>query len=337
MAIFYCFAKALNIRIKIKKLVFFVNFVKIFFGKRKIKLMMEKLAQCPICNSEKFSPFLECKDWTVSKNSFTIVSCPACKFRFTNPRPLENDLGNYYQSEEYISHSNTKKGVINFLYQTVRNWTLKQKLKLINSLSPKSEIRNPKLLDIGCGTGEFLNVCKQNGWNITGIEPSEKARNFGNENYKLEIKEENQLNELSAETFDIITMWHVLEHVPKLNERIIELKKLIKPSGHIIIAVPNCSSFDAQHYQEYWAAYDVPRHLYHFTPANIEQLFSKHDLKLIEILPMKFDAYYVAMLSEKYKNGKTNFVSALWNGFRSNWLAQRDGKTYSSQIYIFKK
>ena len=270
-------------------------------------------------------------DYTVSHKEFTIAECDSCKFKFTNPRPFEREIGGYYKSEDYISHSNTSKGFINSIYQSVRKYTIKKKVQLINSLNKKG-----RLLDIGCGTGEFLNMCQNNGWKTKGIEPSPEARRFGIDNYKLEIDDESGIEKLEDHSFEIITLWHVLEHVPQLNKRVGELKRLLKLDGTLIIAVPNCNSLDAKIYKEHWAAYDVPRHLYHFTPSDIESLFSKHKMLIINILPMNFDSFYVSILSEKYKNGTLNFFRALWNGFRSNMNGTKTSKAFSSQIYIIK-
>lgn len=293
---------------------------------------MENINNCPVCNSTQFSPFLGCIDHTVSRETFQIVECNSCKFKFTNPRPEENKLGNYYKSETYISHSNTSKGIINSAYQTVRKYTLLKKLQLISQY-----YKTGKILDIGCGTGEFLSVCKNAKWNTLGIEPDNDARKKAIENHGLDVREEVALKALKDEEFDIISMWHVLEHVPRLNERIEDLKRLIKPNGIIIIAVPNLTSLDAKIYKEHWAAYDLPRHLYHFSPQDIESVFKKHDLKVVKILPMIFDSFYVSLLSEKYRTGKSNILRALWNGFRSNISAIKTGKTYSSQIYLIRK
>ncbi len=293
---------------------------------------METLKNCPICNSTETKLFLSCVDHTVSRETFDIVQCNSCDFRFTNPRPEESKLGEYYKSEEYVSHSNTKKGFVNSTYQLVRKYTLLKKLQLISK-----HFKTGKILDIGCGTGEFLNTCKIAKWNTLGVEPSPEARKMATENYGLDVREELEIKNLESERFDVITMWHVLEHVPKLNERIEDLKRLIKTNGIIIIAVPNCNSLDAKTYKEQWAAYDVPRHLYHFTPKDIESIFKKHGLKTVQILPMVFDSFYVSMLSEKIKTGKTNIIKSLWNGFRSNVAGARTGKTYSSQIYIIRK
>lgn len=292
---------------------------------------METLDACPICSSPTLRPHISCVDFTVSKESFAIAACAGCGLKFTNPRPAEGEIGRYYQSEEYVSHSNTSKGVVNSLYQQVRKRALKNKLKLINSLSPKGS-----LLDIGCGTGHFLSICKADGWKTIGIEPDPKARKFATEGFGLEVREEAALSVLPDHSYEIISMWHVLEHVHRLNERVEELKRLLKPGGRVVIAVPNCSSLDAEIYGEFWAAWDVPRHLYHFTPADIENLFSRHQMKVERVLPMPFDSYYVSMLSEKYKTGKVNMVRAFINGWKSNRVAARTGKTYSSQIYIIK-
>lgn len=293
---------------------------------------MEVLRFCPVCNSEKFIPFLQCKDYTVSRETFSIIQCQSCGFKFTNPRPLTSQLGKYYASETYISHSNTSIGFINSTYQMVRKYTLLKKLQLISKY-----FKTGNLLDVGCGTGEFLKICKDAKWNVKGIEPDELTRKKAIENYALDVQNESALKDLPSESFHIITMWHVLEHVPFLNDRIKELKRLIKPNGIIIIAVPNCDSLDAKIYKEDWAAYDVPRHLYHFTPKDISTIFKNHGLNVSSTLPMIFDAFYVSMLSEKNKTGRTNFIRSMWNGLRSNLNALKTGTTYSSQIYLIKK
>jgi 2-polyprenyl-3-methyl-5-hydroxy-6-metoxy-1,4-benzoquinol methylase len=293
---------------------------------------MEKLEHCPVCNSIRNKPFLACVDHTVSRETFQIVECESCGFKFTNPRPEESELGRYYKSEDYVSHSNTNKGFINSTYQSVRKYTLLKKLQLISKY-----FKTGNILDIGCGTGEFLNTCKNAKWQTIGIEPDDDARKMAIQNFDLDVRNESELKNLPESSFDIISMWHVLEHVPKLNERVEELKRLIKPNGVIIIAVPNCNSLDAKIYKEQWAAYDVPRHLYHFTPKDIDSLFAKHELKVFKILPMIFDSFYVSMLSEKIKTGATNIIRSTWNGLRSNLSGLKSGKTYSSQIYLIRK
>jgi SAM-dependent methyltransferase len=293
---------------------------------------MEILSDCPVCDSSQFTSFLTCVDQTVSRETFDIVKCDSCGFKFTNPRPDENKLGGYYKSDAYISHTNSKEGFINSVYQTVRKFTLLKKLQLISKY-----YKTGKILDIGCGTGEFLNICKNARWTAIGIEPDVDARKMAQVNYDLDVRPEHELNYLENDSFDIITLWHVLEHVPKLNERIEELKRLIKPNGIIFIAVPNSASLDAKIYAENWAAYDLPRHLYHFTPSDIQSIFKKHQLTVFKILPMIFDSFYISILSGKYRSKNSTIIGALWNGLRSNFSALKTGKTYSSQIYLIRK
>jgi 2-polyprenyl-3-methyl-5-hydroxy-6-metoxy-1,4-benzoquinol methylase len=292
---------------------------------------LENIQQCPICSNSDQAAFLTCKDFTVSKADFRIVECKGCGFAFTNPRPAIDQLGKYYQSEDYISHSNTKKGIVSRLYQAVRKRTLNSKLRLLNSnVSAKGS-----LLDIGCGTGEFLNVCQQDGWKVLGIEPSQDARHQGIENYKLEILDEANLETLPAASFDAITMWHVLEHVPNLEARVKRIFELLKPNGLFLVAVPNRNSHDAAHYGAFWAAYDVPRHLWHFRPRDMRALMANCGFGVKEIKPMKFDSYYVSMLSEKYKTGRVRFIPAIWRGWVSNRKAGQE--RWSSQIYLIRK
>jgi 2-polyprenyl-3-methyl-5-hydroxy-6-metoxy-1,4-benzoquinol methylase len=297
---------------------------------------MEILTTCPVCSGTKFKSFLSCVDYTVSRETFTIVQCETCAFRFTNPRPDEKEIGKYYESEEYISHSGTSRGVVNKIYGIVRNYTIGQKVKLINKQNQTPNTKPRTILDIGCGTGEFLNACKQNRWSVTGIEPSDVARKHAKENFGIEPLSPEKLFEINEKKFNVITMWHVLEHVHQLHKTIEQINKILVDDGTLIIAVPNCNSFDAGKYGSQWAAYDVPRHIYHFTKNDIEKLFLRFGFGLKQVLPMKFDSYYVSLLSEKYKTGKSNLLAGFFSGLKSNLNAGGD-RGYSSQIYILQK
>ncbi len=271
-------------------------------------------------------PFLNCIDHTVSKESYEVMKNEEYDMLVTSPVP--NNLDKYYASEDYISHTDSKTSLFDKTYQFVKNYTLKKKLKLINSFNTEDKL----ILDVGAGTGDFLKVCENGGWKIAGVEPSDKAREFAES--KHIILHEN-LTQVENNQFDVITLWHVLEHIPNLVEYIEQLKKILKPSGVLIIAVPNHKSFDAKHYKEFWAAYDVPRHLWHFSKTAISKLFSMVDMNVEKILPMKFDSYYVSLLSEKYKTKKSQPIKALFVGLQSNLKAKRNGE-YSSLIYILK-
>ncbi len=289
---------------------------------------------CPVCGSANIKQGLKAKDYTVSGELFAIVECGGCSLHFTQDVPDAVAIAPYYKSEDYISHTNTSKGLINGLYQAVRKKTLVQKRKLVEKTIGK---HNGQFLDVGSGTGAFANEMKQQGWQVTGLEPDADARAVAKQLFNLELKEVHMFNQLPANSFDAITLWHVMEHVHDLTAYVQQLKNLLKEDGKLFIAVPNYTSKDATIYNEYWAAYDVPRHLYHFSPRSVQVLMEKHGLKLLQHKPMWFDSFYISMLSSKYKNGSINLIAAFWNGLRSNIKAMGDVKRCSSVIYIISK
>lgn len=272
--------------------------------------------------------FLTVKDFSVSQEIFELFYDETLDMLITHPQPSSDVLGKYYESADYISHTDSKRSIFEKAYHFVKNIALKNKLNLINSYQPSKGL----ILDIGAGTGDFLNVAQNDGWKTVGVEPSDKAKAIA-KNKGVSFVE--NTSELENHTFDVISMWHVLEHVPNLEEQIKELKRLLKPSGTLIVAVPNFKSFDAKHYGNFWAAYDVPIHFWHFSKTAIQKLFAKENMKLEKVLPMKFDSFYVSLLSEKYKTGKMNYFKAFFIGLQSNWKAKQKME-YSSHIYILK-
>ncbi len=293
--------------------------------------MFEKLDNCPLCNSGHFHNYIICKDHTVSHEDFAIVRCDDCDFLFTNPRPSSETIDSYYESEDYVSHQNKSNNLINLVYRFARKFTLTKKLKLINSFNSTGK----QLLDIGCGTGHFISYCKTNGWQVEGVEPNETARNNAS---SKGIRVAEHLSELQSNTYDVITMWHVLEHIPTINEYLKTINSLLNKNGKFIVAVPNVDSYDADHYKSHWAAYDVPRHLYHFSQKTMSKMMKKHGFKVIKTKPMKLDAFYVSLLSEKYKKpGIKNYINSIINGCLSNSYASKNNNNYSSLIYIIRK
>lgn len=272
--------------------------------------------------------YLSVKDYLVSGESFDLVHDTDLDFLKTFPQPQVEELPKYYESQEYISHTDEKRGLISSLYQLVKKWSLQKKAKLI--LQQLGDVGS--LLDVGAGTGDFLKVAKEKGWQVHGMEPNKNAAKLALEK-GIDLKA--SLNNFEGKQFDVVTLWHVLEHIPNLEETILELAALVKPHGTLIIAVPNFKSFDAKHYGKFWAAYDVPRHLWHFSKESMKNLFAENfHLKKIE--PMIFDSFYVSLLSEKYKTGRKFSLKAFWIGLLSNIKAKRS-KEYSSHIYCFKK
>lgn len=283
--------------------------------------------------SKKKEFYLTCIDYTVSKRKFDLLFNEKLEMLETFPQPKIEDLSSYYKSSSYISHTDSNKSFTDKLYQIVKKHTLNKKVTLINSF--KTDQKN--ILDVGCGTGDFLVNCKKNGWNVTGLEPSNIAKTYaelklGNNNKSLIYSD---LSEIKSIKFDVITLWHVLEHVPNLENYISKLKLLLKPTGVLVVAVPNFKSYDANYYKEFWAAYDVPRHLWHFSKKSIQLLFSAVEMNVVKTHPMKFDSFYVSLLSEKHKRGTTNFLKSFWIGLLSNLNALKTNE-YSSLIYIIK-
>lgn len=279
----------------------------------------------------KFSenPFLICKDHTVSGEHFELRKEKDLDLLATFPRPDLEKLPEYYKSENYISHTDSKKGFLDKIYQQVKNLMVKNKLKWIAGEKPTPG----NILDFGAGTGDFLLAAKKKGWKVFGVEPNPDARKLASEK-GMEL--EKTSSSFPDQSFDVITMWHVLEHVPDLKEQISELKRLLKPDGLLVIAVPNFRSYDAQKYREHWAAFDVPRHLYHFSPSAIKSIFTSSGFFLTSRKGLLFDSFYVSLLSEKYKSGTQNFLRAIFIGLTSNIRAKSSGD-YSSLAYFFRK
>ena len=271
--------------------------------------------------------YLKTKDFSISQEEFELLYNEELDMLVTYPEP--ENIEKYYESDTYISHTDSKKTVVDKIYQSVKSYSLKKKLSLINSFDTKEKT----LLDIGAGTGDFLCTAKNKNWNVAGVEPNALARSKA---VKKGIKLYDNLNKVLDKKYEVITLWHVLEHLPNLENKIDRIVSLLKDKGTLVIAVPNFKSYDAKHYGKYWAAYDVPRHLWHFSKNTIEKLFKKHNIEIVKTKPMLFDSFYVALLSEKYKTQKQNFLKAFYIGLKSN-ISANSSKEYSSHIYILRK
>jgi 2-polyprenyl-3-methyl-5-hydroxy-6-metoxy-1,4-benzoquinol methylase len=276
---------------------------------------------------------MTCTD-SASGEQFELWSCQECGFLFTQEVPVEAEIGRYYEAPDYISHTNTRKGVMNAVYHLVRSYMLGNKARLITRAA---HLKRGRLLDIGAGTGYFADAMLRRKWQVEAIEKSPQARAFAQEHFELEIKPETALQEFAPQSFDIITLWHVMEHLETLNQTWERLHELLDKKGRLVIAVPNCSSYDAQRYGADWAAYDVPRHLWHFTPTTIQKLASKHGFIMTERHPMPFDAFYISMLSEKHRGSWFPFLKGLYVGILAWSSALRQKERSSSMIYVFRK
>lgn len=300
-------------------------------------MSLEILTHCPICAGKVFEDYMEVEDHSVSHGTFKISRCRKCNFLFTNPRPAEENIGTYYDSENYISHHADDPSLLSKVYNSVRKIAVKGKLNLIRKFDTHSE---RTLLDIGCGTGFFLKACREMNWEIAGTEPDDDARIIARQATGATIQNSVFHPDFNSRQFSSITLWHVLEHVHKLEETMNWIHQHLKPNGVVLIAVPNPEAYDAVLFDKHWAAYDVPRHLYHFSRQTMTRLLQKHQFNLVDMKCMLFDSYYVSLLSNQYKHGKSRLFNSILTGTISNIkglsLDYRHVNS-SSIIYIARK
>ncbi|MDD3637117.1 MAG: class I SAM-dependent methyltransferase [Bacteroidales bacterium] len=285
---------------------------------------------CPNCNSSDIKFELALKDYFLSQEEFSVYTCNDCKVSFTHPFPAETELGRYYASEKYLSHDDGKRGLIPFLYRQIKNINISTKYHQVTKA-----LKPGKLLDYGCGIGDFLVYAKQNGWVVDGVEPNSSAREIASQKLDTQVFDVNQLKNFPDAHFDLITLFHVLEHVYSFNKLLPELVRILKPNGRLVIALPNKDSFDAHYYKQYWAGWDVPRHLWHFNPESISLLGQNFQLQKLHQYPMWWDAFYVSLLSEQYKKSSLALLRAFVIGLLSNFKALFNSQ-YSSLVYVFK-
>ena len=287
--------------------------------------------KCPWCGSDKAQINLWLKDEFLSKGDFHICECLNCGLLYTMPRPSKDKIGEYYKSEEYYSHQENKKGFIPKVYEAVKKINLKHKYKLASN-----GLKVGKVLDVGCGVGDFLHTAEMHGWECTGVEPSEDAKVIAQKRMNGKIISSEDLENIPEGFFDLITMWHVLEHVDDLRWQVEQLRRLVKPKGRVVIALPNYKSYDGQYYKELWAAYDVPRHLNHFNKTTLTKIFKASGMELVKIDKLRWDAYYISYMSEQYKLHSLPLARGVYRGWISNCKAKRSGE-WSSLVYIFEK
>ena len=293
--------------------------------------------KCPFCESENTKSYLKLKDYFLSQEDFEIYECDECKLLFTTPRPDASVIGNYYKSEDYLSHNEHKKGIVPWIYNQVKKVNIRRKFRITaqNRTSKNDDRKKPHILDFGCGVGDFLHFAQQKGCEITGCDMSTDARKYASEKLGKKVLTPEEIFALPDSTFDIITMWHVLEHIDDLRFQTEQLHRLLKDNGRLVVAVPNYMSYDAKYYKDKWAAFDVPRHLNHFHKESLQNVF-KGKFELETIHPLKWDAYYISMMSENYIGKGNSFVKGVVTGCKSNRKARKSGE-YSSLVYVFHK
>ena len=286
---------------------------------------------CPWCGCTENTSYLKVKDYFLTREEFEILECPQCHLLYTSPRPSLPESQRYYQSNNYFSHQENKSGFIPRVYEFVKSFNIHSKVRMATKgMTPGSA------LDIGCGVGDFLFSLQRRGWSVNGIEPSSQARNIASKRLGFTPLDPTESPALPDASFDLVTLWHVLEHVDDLALQISELQRLLKPGGRLIIALPNFTSFDAQFYKEHWAAWDVPRHLNHFSPEFMQSMFANLSFQYIDNHKLIWDAFYISYLSESFLNHSLPLIRGFFVGLRSNTKALRSGR-YSSLVYRFQK
>ena len=286
---------------------------------------------------KKLKHVLSANDHLVTGRKFDILKNPETTILETHPRPTKEELPTYYDSENYTSHNDKSAGIVSFCYRIIKSISTRRKIRIgQNSLSKNTPQNKPRLLDVGCGTGDFLYSCLKKGWQINGIENNKNAKNNSRTELSSFIFDDFEFLKSQPERFDIITMWHSLEHIIDLKQTIVDMKKLLTNKGVIVVACPNHKSFDAMFYKESWAAYDLPRHLWHFDKDSISKLFVEHNMQLTKTLPMCWDSFYISILSEKIISKKNKFLKGVIVGLLSN-VSAMFSKEHSSLIYVFNK
>jgi 2-polyprenyl-3-methyl-5-hydroxy-6-metoxy-1,4-benzoquinol methylase len=294
-------------------------------------MIKQKRGNCPVCGNNTFYFAHFCEDFLLSHEKFPVFVCTECYFHFTRDIPSVDEMGRYYRSKDYISHTNAKKGIVDFLYHCVRKCMLRQKARMIERYYSRRT-----LLDVGCGTGHFASTMQRRGWKVVGVEPSDEVAAFARERFKLQVKSSLYERSLPANV-DVITLWHVLEHLPNLDEAMEQINSLLRCGGLLVVAAPNLLSYDARKYKEYWAAFDVPRHLWHFSPDTFYKLVLSYGFTLLRMRTMPFDAFYISILSERNKKSRFPVLRGILTGVRGYLRSLSDKRESSSLIYILRK
>jgi 2-polyprenyl-3-methyl-5-hydroxy-6-metoxy-1,4-benzoquinol methylase len=271
---------------------------------------------------------MKVKDHFLSQEEFEIVETNTVGVYKTYPIPA--NIEPYYDSTDYISHHQDSGSIKEKFYKFLQNFNLKYKKNILQ----KNSKLGSKVLDYGSGAGEFVKYIEQH-YVTFGYEPNHSARKNSLDKIS-KTKIVNNLSEIKDEFFDVITLWHVFEHIENQQEILEEFYKKLTIQGKLIIAVPNPDSYDAKKYREYWAAYDVPRHVFHFSKRGMVNLMNNPQWKIKEIKPLLLDSFYICMLSEKYKKYRLFWLKGLLFGTISNFKAFYTGE-YSSLIYVIEK
>ncbi len=294
----------------------------------------QEFKPCPLCGASGQIPYAGCTDYTVSKEHYTLMRCPSCGMVYTLDPPSQDKMAQYDKLGLKLKLGDSPSGLIGKLYYRVRSYMLGRKAHIVESQSYRTA---GTLLNYGAKTGFFSHRMERRGWKVISVEKYHEERQFSLEMFHHRMIDLNEMDKLRPGTFDVITLWHVFEHNPHPDKLLDRFYDLLRPGGILVMACPNICSTDAMHYGPYWAAYDVPRHLWHFSPTSLCNLVHKHGFTLMHHESMPFDSFYISILSEKQMRHKLAFIRGFLYGLHS-WLVSlsKRGKS-SSLVYVFRK
>ena len=289
---------------------------------------------CPLCGASEQIPYANCTDFTVSKESFTLMRCQSCGVVYTLDPPSEEQMCRYDKLNLKLKLGDSPTGLTSRLYYHVRSRMLRKKARIVESQAYRT---SGSLLNYGAKTGFFSHKMERRGWKVTSVEKYHEERLFSLEMFHHRMIDVPDMALLQAGTFDVITMWHVFEHSHHPNELLDRFYELLRPGGILVMACPNIRSTDAMHYGPYWAAYDVPRHLWHFNPNSITGLAYRHGFTLMHHEKMPYDRFYISILSERHLRHRMAFLRGMLQGLRSWRISITKRGRSSSLVYVFRK
>jgi SAM-dependent methyltransferase len=285
---------------------------------------------CPICGSDSYRPFLQVADRFRPEERFRLVRCTSCGLIYLNPRPTEQAILKYYQAADYDPHSEGGHGLSGKLYRLARFLNTLLKLHWLSSFSGPR-----RALDVGCGTGYFLQMLRKKGWEVAGVEPVPVAQRLAQQKGLNVVS---RLDEAQG-PFGVITLWHVLEHLHNPADTLRQLDRLLAADGWLLLSMPNPLCLDAQYFGPSWVAYDAPRHLVHYRPQDVEHLARQTGFTIFRLAMLPFDPVYNVFLSLQQSTSLSlsQIISGPSMGIRSLLDGIRHPKLASSPVYFFRK